>query len=159
MSRRWKQNISFMVGLGYGWIGVGWVVLVCVGWMKLTNYCLELVSTNLLVFLGNKIIEYNVLRKNVGSKPWYRCWCTDDTPCHLGDAGRMTLLPWFVPRTKTPVQLHEAGPDRGYLLTESCSDVHLHVCRCRTGDGDCCCCNVGNRRQNISACTGVIVVR
>ena len=34
--------IWFMVGLGFGWIGVGWVVLVCVGW-KLINYCLELV--------------------------------------------------------------------------------------------------------------------
>ena len=30
-----------MVGLGFGW--VGWVVLVCVGWMKLINYCLEIV--------------------------------------------------------------------------------------------------------------------
>ena len=29
---------------------------------------------------------------NVGSKLSYRCGCTDDTPCRLGDAGSMTLL-------------------------------------------------------------------
>ena len=69
----------------------------------------------------------------VGSQPWYLCGCTDDTPCRLGDAGSMTLLPRFVPRTKPPVQLREVGPDRGHFLTGSCSDVHLHVCRCRTG--------------------------
>ena len=94
---------------------------------------------------------------NVGSKPWYRCGCTDDTPCHLGDAGSMTFFPWFVPRTEQPVQLREVGRNRGHLLTENCSDVHLHVCRYRTGDDDCCCCSVGSRRQNITACcTGVI---
>ena len=27
-------------------------------------------------------------------KPWYRCGCTGDTPCRLGDAGSMTFLPW-----------------------------------------------------------------
>ena len=70
---------------------------------------------------------------NVLSKHWYRCGCTDNTPWRLGDAGSMTLLPWFVPRTESPVQLREVGLDRGHLLTESCSDVHLHVCRCRTG--------------------------
>ena len=85
---------------------------------------------------------------NVGSKPWHRCGCTDDTSCHLGDAGSMTFLPCFVTRTAPPVQLHEVGPDRGHLLTESYSDVHLHVCRCRTGDDDCCCYNVGSRCQN-----------
>ena len=81
---------------------------------------------------------------NVGSKPWYRCGCTDDTPCRLGDAGSMTFLPWFVPRTEPPVQLHEVGSDRGHLLTERCSDVHLHVSGCRTGDEGCCCCSVGS---------------
>ena len=71
-----------------------------------------------------------------------------------------TFLPWFVPRTEPPVQLREVGPDRGHLLTESCSDVHLHVCRYRTGDKDCCCCcSVASRRQNIAACTGVIFPR
>ena len=30
-----------MVGLGFGWIAVGWVVLVCVGWTKLINYCVN----------------------------------------------------------------------------------------------------------------------
>ena len=96
---------------------------------------------------------------NVGSKPWYRCGCTDDTPCRLGDAGSMTFLPWFVPRTEPPVQLREVGPDRGHPLTKSCSEVHLHVCRCRTGDEGCCCCSVGTRRQNITACTGVTFAR
>ena len=71
---------------------------------------------------------------NVGSKPSYRCGCTDDTPCRLGDAGSMTFLPWFVPRTEPPVHLREVGPDRGHLLTESCGDVHLCVCRCRPGN-------------------------
>ena len=88
---------------------------------------------------------------NVGSKPWHRCGCTDDTPCRLGDAGSMTFLPSFVPRTEPPVQLREVGPDRGHLLTQSCSDIHLDACRCRTGDEDCCCCSVGSRRQNITA--------
>ena len=97
---------------------------------------------------------------NGGSKPWHRCGCTDDGPYRLGDAGSMTFLPWFVPRTEPPVQLREVGPDRGHLLTESYSDVHLHVCRCRTGDVYCCCCcSVLSRRQNITACTGVIVAR
>ena len=49
------------------------------------------------------------------------------TPCRLGGAGSMTFLPWFVPRTEPPVQLREVGPDRGHLLTESCSDVHVDV--------------------------------
>ena len=31
------------IGLGFGWVGVGRVVLVCVGWKKLMNYRLELV--------------------------------------------------------------------------------------------------------------------
>ena len=62
----------------------------------------------------------------------------------------MTFLPWFVARTAPPVQLREVGPDRGHLLTEGCSDGHLHVCRCRTGDEDCCCCSVGSRRETIS---------
>ena len=93
---------------------------------------------------------------NVGSKPWYSCGCIDDHPCRLGDAGSTTFLPWFVPGTEPSVQLREVGPDRGHLLTESCRDVHLHVCRCRTGDADCCCCIVGNRRQNVTACTDVI---
>ena len=91
---------------------------------------------------------------NGGSKPWCRCGFTDDTRRRLGDAGSMTFLPWFVPRTEPPVQLREVGPDRGHLLTESYSDVHLHVCRCRTGDVYCCCCcSVLSRRQNITACT------
>ena len=94
---------------------------------------------------------------HAGSKPWYRCGYTDGTPCRLGDAGSMTFSPWFVPRTKRSVQLHEVGPDRRHLLTESDSDVHLYVCRCRTGDADCCCCSVGSRRHYITACTGVIV--
>ena len=55
---------------------------------------------------------------NVGSKAWYRCGCTDDTPCRLGDAGSMTFLPWSVPRTEPLVQLREVGPGRGHLLTE-----------------------------------------
>ena len=71
----------------------------------------------------------------------------------------MTFLPRFVPATEPPVQFREVGPDRGYLLTESCNDVHLHVCRCRTGDEDSCCCSVGTRRQNITGCTGVIFSR
>ena len=64
---------------------------------------------------------------NVGSKPCYRCGCTDDTPCRLGAAGSMTF---FSTNGTAPVQLRDVGPDRGRLLTESCSDVHLHVCRC-----------------------------
>ena len=65
--------------------------------------------------------EYNMMpRANVGAKPWYRCGCTDDTPCRLGDAGSMTFLPWFVPWTEPPVQLRE---DRVHVLTDSCSDV------------------------------------
>ena len=40
-----------------------------------------------------------------------RCGCADDTPCRLGDAGSMTFLPWFVPRTEPPVQLREVGPE------------------------------------------------
>ena len=80
---------------------------------------------------------------NVGSKPWHRCGCTDDTPCRLGDAGSVTFLPWFVPRTEPPAQLREVGPDRGHLLTESCSDVHLHAYRCRIGDEGGCCCGSG----------------
>ena len=96
----------------------------------------------------------------VGSKPWYRCGYTDDTPCRLGDAGSMKFLPWFVPQTEPPVQLREVGTDRGHLLTESYSDNHLHVCRCRTGDKDCCCyCSAGSRHQNITACTGVTFAR
>ena len=71
----------------------------------------------------------------------------------------MAVLPWFIPRTEPPVQLREVGPDRGHLVTESCSDVHLHVCRCRTGDGDYCCCSTGSRRQNITACSGGIFAR
>ena len=86
------------------------------------------------------------------------CGITDDTPCRFGDAGRTTFLPWFVPRTELPMQLREVGPDMGHLLTESCSDVHLHVCRCRTRGEDCCCCSLGSRHQNITACTGVIVL-
>ena len=77
---------------------------------------------------------------NVGSRPWCRCGCTDDTPCRLGDTGSITFLPWFVPRTEPPVQIREVSPDRGHLLTESCIDVQHRVCRCRTGDEDCCCC-------------------
>ena len=65
---------------------------------------------------------------SIGLKPWCRCGCTDDTSCRLGDAGCMTFLPWYVPRTEPPMQHREVGPDRGHLLTESCSDVHLHVC-------------------------------
>ena len=74
----------------------------------------------------------------------------------VGDACSMTFLPYFVARTEPPAQLREVGPDRGHLLTGSCSDVHLHVCRCRTEDEDCCCWSVGSRRQNSTACTGVI---
>ena len=96
---------------------------------------------------------------NVGIKPWHLCGCTDDTPCRLGDAGSMSFLPWFFPRTEPPVQHREVGPDRGYLLTQSCSDVHLHVRRCRTGDEGCCCCSVGTRHQNITACTVVTFAR
>ena len=86
-------------------------------------------------------------RANVGAKPWYRCGCTDDTPRRLGNVGSMPFLPWFVPRTEPPVQLRELGSDRGHLLSESCSDVHLHVCRYQTGGEDCCCCSVGSRRK------------
>ena len=84
-----------------------------------------------VAFLANRLgcIYYNRMPcANVGSKPWYRCGCRDDTPWRLGDACSMTFLPWCVTRTEPPVQLHEVGPDRGHLLTESCSDVHLHVC-------------------------------
>ena len=71
--------------------------------------------------IASGIIKYNMMPcANVGAKPWYRCGCTDDTPCRLGDAGSITFLPWFVPWTEPPVQLRE---DRGHLLTESCSDV------------------------------------
>ena len=63
------------------------------------------------------------------------------------------------PRTESPVQLREVGPDRRHLLTESCSGVHLHVCRCRTVDEDCCCISVGSCRRNITACAGVIFAR
>ena len=105
-------------------------------------------------------LVYNVMPcANVGSKPWYRCGCTDDPPRRLGDACSMTFLPWFVTRMEPPVQLRKVGPDRGHLLTECCSGVHLHVCRCRTGDEDCCCCSAGTRRQSITACTGVIFAR
>ena len=31
-----KEEATYQ-GMGFGWIGVGWVVLVCVGWMKLNN--------------------------------------------------------------------------------------------------------------------------
>ena len=64
---------------------------------------------------------------NVRSNPWYRRGCTDDSPCRLGDADSMTFLPWVVPRTEPPVQLHEIGPDRGHLLSEGRSDVTLYV--------------------------------
>ena len=74
-------------------------------------------------------VQYNtMLGVNVGLKPWDRCGCTDDTRFRLGGAGSFTLLPWFVPLTEPPVQLREVGRDRGHLLTESCSDVHLGVC-------------------------------
>ena len=66
----------------------------------------------------------------VGSKPWYRGGCSDDTPCRLSDACSMMLLPWFVPPTEPLVKLREVAPDRGHLLTEvaatytfMCSDV------------------------------------
>ena len=86
-------------------------------------------------------VKYNMMPcANVGSKPWYRCECTDDTPCRLGDANSMTFLPWFVPRTEPSVKLREVGPDRGHPLTERCNDVRVYVCRCRTGDEDCCRC-------------------
>ena len=32
------RSNKFMAGMGFGWIGVGWLVLVCVGWMKLNNF-------------------------------------------------------------------------------------------------------------------------
>ena len=105
-------------------------------------------------------VQYNMMPgANVGSTPWYCCGCTDVTPCRLGDAGSMTSLPWFVPRTEPSAKLPEVGPDRGHLLTESCIGVHLHVCRCRTGDGDRCCCSVGSRPQSITACAGGIFAR
>ena len=85
---------------------------------------------------------------NVRSKTWGRCGCTDNTPCRLGDAGSVTFSAWFAPRTEPPVQLREVGRDRGHLLTDNCSDVHILVYR--TGDEDCCCCNVGSRRAKIS---------
>ena len=45
---------------------------------------------------------YNMMPcANVGQMPW----CTDDTPCSLGDEGRVTFLPWFVPRPEPPQQL------------------------------------------------------
>ena len=86
-----------------------------------------------------------LLRAHVGSKPWHRCGCTDDTPCRLGDASRMTFWPWFVPQTEPPVELREEGPDRGHRRTKSCSDDSC-MCRCRTGDEDCCWCSLGIRR-------------
>ena len=71
----------------------------------------------------------------------------------------MTFLPWFVPRTEPPVQLREVGPDRGHLLTESCSDVHLHAYDVESGMRAAAAVAVGSRRQNITACTGVIFTR
>ena len=62
----------------------------------------------------------------------------------------MTFLPWIVPQTERQVQQRELGANRGHLVTESCSDVHLQVYRRRTGDEDFCCCSVGSRRQNIT---------
>ena len=62
----------------------------------------------------------------------------------------MTFWPWFVPRTEPPVQLREVGRDRGHLLTQSCSDVHLRVCHFRTGDEECCC-SMGSSRQTMIA--------
>ena len=49
-------------------------------------------------FLANRlgrIIQYDALScVTVESKPWYRCGCTDDNPCRIGNAGSMTFLPW-----------------------------------------------------------------
>ena len=47
------------------------------------------------------------------------------------------------------LKLLEVGPDRGHLLTESCSDVHLRVRRCRTGTEDGCC-SMGTPRRKIT---------
>ena len=70
----------------YDFFGCAWVVI---GQKQLRSYD---------AFLANRlgcIIYFDALsRENVGSKPWYRCGCTDDTPCRLGDAGSMTFLPW-----------------------------------------------------------------
>ena len=71
-----------------------------------------------------------MLYANVGSKPWYRCGCTDDPPRRLGDACSITLLPWFVTRMEPPVQLRKVVSDRGHLLTECFSDVRLHAFTC-----------------------------
>ena len=80
------------------------------------------------------------------------------------------------------MQLREVGPGRGHLLTEvaatftfMCVDVEpgmrtaaatvdqspmgrVRLVLSQPGE-DCCCCSVGSRRQNITACTGVIFAR
>ena len=38
----WSQQVVSFTGW-LGWLGFGWVGLVCVGWMETINYCLELV--------------------------------------------------------------------------------------------------------------------
>ena len=65
---------------------------------------------------------------NVVSKPWYRCGCADNTPCRLGDAGSMSFLPWFVPRTEPPVQLHEVGTDRGHIFCTKVAATFTFMC-------------------------------
>ena len=98
-------------------------------------------------------VGYNLMPcANAGSKPGDRCGYTDDIPCRLRNAGSMTFLPLFVPRTEQQVKLREEGQDRGHLLTESCGDVHLNVCRCRTGGEDCfcCCTSMGSPVQHIT---------
>ena len=100
-------------------------------------------------------VGYNLMPcANAGSKPGDRCGYTDDIPCRLRNAGSMTFLPLFVPRTEQQVKLREEGQDRGHLLTESCGDVHLNVRRCRIGGEDCCCCccctSMGSPNQDIT---------
>ena len=81
-------------------------------------------------------VKYNMMPcANNGSKPWYRCECTNNTHGRLGDTGSMTFCPWFIQMTELPLQLSEVGSDRGHLLTQSCSDVS--------------CVSISNRRSGL----------
>ena len=131
-------------------LGCAWVVI------RQTQLPGTFVGCILGIRLGS-VIEYNALCK-YRIKASHRCGCTNP-PCGLGDAGSMTLLPCFVPWTEPPVKLREVGPDKRHLLTQRCSDVHVHVCRSLTGDEGCCCCSVETRRRNIIACAGLIFSR
>ena len=70
----------------YDFLGCAWVVI-----HQNPATCVRCISGSIASdFCGINMMP----RANVGSKRWYRCGCTDDTPCRLGDAGSMTFLPW-----------------------------------------------------------------